>query len=95
MARVVQTKPSIKIIGMHTLRLMITACSHSHALVGICFGHQIVARAMGEQVTRNDKWEVGPTPVSLTHLGKAIFGVDSFVWLPSHVPIHKYSHTQL
>ncbi|KAK2462773.1 hypothetical protein APHAL10511_005164 [Amanita phalloides] len=59
-ARVAQTRPSIK-------------------LIGICFGHQIIARALGGQVVRNHgRWEIGPTPISLTDLGKAIFGVDSF-----------------
>ena len=77
-ARVAQDKPSIKIIGTHALWL--SACPH-HELIGICFGHQIVARAMGAQVTRNNKWEVGPTPVFLTDLGKALFGADAFVWL--------------
>ncbi|KAJ7182672.1 class I glutamine amidotransferase-like protein [Mycena crocata] len=47
-------------------------------LIGICFGHQIVARALGGRCVPNDgKWEVGPTPISLTGLGKEIFGVDS------------------
>ena len=35
---------------------------------------------MSAQVVRNnDGWEVGPTLVNLTDLGRAIFGVDSFV----------------
>ncbi|KAJ7489431.1 class I glutamine amidotransferase-like protein [Mycena latifolia] len=47
-------------------------------IVGICFGHQIVARALGGRCVPNDgKWEVGPTPVALTGLGKEVFGVDS------------------
>ncbi|KAF8634062.1 hypothetical protein AX17_004326 [Amanita inopinata Kibby_2008] len=47
-------------------------------IIGICFGHQIVARALGGQVVRNDgKWEIGPTLLNLTDLGKVIFGVDS------------------
>jgi GMP synthase-like glutamine amidotransferase len=50
---------------------------------GICFGHQIVARALGGRCVPNgDKWEVGPTPISLTTLGKEVFGVDSLVRLP-------------
>ncbi|KAM6494905.1 Class I glutamine amidotransferase-like protein [Amanita muscaria] len=60
MANVVNTKPSIKIIG-------------------ICFGHQIIARAMGEQVCRNDgRWEISPVLITLTDIGKTLFGVDSF-----------------
>ncbi|KAJ7705335.1 class I glutamine amidotransferase-like protein [Mycena rosella] len=47
-------------------------------IVGICFGHQIVARALGGRCVRNDgKWEVGPTPVALTRLGQDVFGVES------------------
>ncbi|KAJ7040760.1 class I glutamine amidotransferase-like protein [Mycena alexandri] len=48
-------------------------------IVGICFGHQIVARALGGRCVKNDRWEVAPTPVSLTALGKEIFGVDTLV----------------
>ena len=77
-ARVAQAKPSIKIIGRRALGL--SACHPDHALVGICFGHQIIARAMGAQVIRNTRWEVGPTPITLTDMGNALFGADSFVW---------------
>ncbi|PFH51639.1 hypothetical protein AMATHDRAFT_74819 [Amanita thiersii Skay4041] len=51
----------------------------SMKIIGICFGHQIVARALGGKVVWNDgKWEVGPTVVTLTDLGKSFFGVNSF-----------------
>ncbi|KAJ7621174.1 class I glutamine amidotransferase-like protein [Roridomyces roridus] len=44
-------------------------------IVGICFGHQIVARALGGVCIKNPLgWEVGPTDVPLTTLGKQIFG---------------------
>ncbi|KAG6864345.1 hypothetical protein C0991_010320 [Blastosporella zonata] len=47
-------------------------------LIGICFGHQIIARALGGScVPNNGLWEVGPTPLDLTDLGKKIFGVQS------------------
>ncbi|KAK7052321.1 glutamine amidotransferase type-1 domain-containing protein [Favolaschia claudopus] len=47
-------------------------------IVGICFGHQIVARALGGRCVKNGgKWEVGPTAVALTALGKEVFGVDT------------------
>ncbi|KAJ6567699.1 class I glutamine amidotransferase-like protein [Mycena vulgaris] len=45
-------------------------------IVGICFGHQIVARALGGRCV-NSMWEVGPTPIALTPLGQEIFGVES------------------
>jgi hypothetical protein len=49
---------------------------------GICFGHQIIARALGGECVPNDgRWELGPTPLQLTHLGKRIFGSDELVSL--------------
>jgi len=45
-------------------------------IIGICFGHQIVAEALGGSCVPNNQWEVGPTPLELTQLGKEIFGVD-------------------
>ncbi|KAG5635204.1 hypothetical protein H0H81_012054 [Sphagnurus paluster] len=47
-------------------------------IIAICFGHQILARALGgECVPNNGIWEVGPTPLDLTDLGKRLFGVDT------------------
>ncbi|PPQ98594.1 hypothetical protein CVT26_013777 [Gymnopilus dilepis] len=44
-------------------------------LIGICFGHQIIARALGGQCVPNDgRWEVGPTQIALTPLGRRVFG---------------------
>ncbi|KAK4184839.1 putative glutamine amidotransferase [Podospora australis] len=44
-------------------------------VIGICFGHQIVARAMGCLVARsNAGWEVSVTETTLTEKGKEIFG---------------------
>ncbi|KAI0075619.1 class I glutamine amidotransferase-like protein [Panus rudis PR-1116 ss-1] len=46
-------------------------------LLGICFGHQIIARSLGcECVPNGGKWEVGVTPVDLTETGKQVFGID-------------------
>ncbi|KAG8991086.1 hypothetical protein FRB94_012872 [Tulasnella sp. JGI-2019a] len=46
-------------------------------IIGICFGHQIVAQAMGGQCVRNEKgWEIGTTPVQLTEVGRQIFGAN-------------------
>ncbi|PNS18781.1 hypothetical protein CAC42_5320 [Sphaceloma murrayae] len=46
-------------------------------IIGICFGHQIVGRAMGVKVDRSTKgWEVSVTPMSLTQKGKELFGVE-------------------
>lgn len=46
--------------------------------IGLCFGHQIIARACGGQCVRNSKgWEIGPTPIELSPTGKELFGVQS------------------
>lgn len=47
---------------------------------GICFGHQIVARALGgECVPNGGNWEVGVTKIDLTETGKKLFGVSELV----------------
>lgn len=44
-------------------------------LVGICFGHQIIASALGGIVkTNNEGWEVAVNPIYLNSLGSEIFG---------------------
>jgi len=44
-------------------------------LLGICFGHQIISRALGEDCVPNEgRWEAGITPVELTEAGKQLFG---------------------
>ncbi|KAK4109120.1 class I glutamine amidotransferase-like protein [Canariomyces notabilis] len=44
-------------------------------VVGVCFGHQIVSRALGALVARSDKgWEVSVTETRLTEKGKELFG---------------------
>ncbi|KJZ77807.1 hypothetical protein HIM_02984 [Hirsutella minnesotensis 3608] len=45
-------------------------------VVGICFGHQIVGRALDAPVRRGDCWEVAVTEVDLTTKGREIFEVD-------------------
>lgn len=43
--------------------------------IGICFGHQIISRALGgECVPNGGIWELGPTPIHLTDIGKQLFG---------------------
>ncbi|KAK5688454.1 hypothetical protein LTS10_000432 [Elasticomyces elasticus] len=55
-------------------------------LIGVCFGHQIVGRAMDVKVDRSDRgWEVSVTPVQLTEKGKALFGVKELA-------IHQMHH---
>ncbi|KAF9223199.1 class I glutamine amidotransferase-like protein [Gyrodon lividus] len=60
-------------------------------IFGICFGHQIIARALGGScVQNNGLWEVAVTTVQLNALGKAIFGTDELDLQQmhrDHVPI--------
>jgi GMP synthase-like glutamine amidotransferase len=49
-------------------------------IVGVCFGHQIVGRALGLPVGRSDKgWEISVVPVQLTEMGKDIFQSPNLV----------------
>ena len=46
-------------------------------VIGVCFGHQIVGRALGAKVDRSDGgWEVSVVPIELSAEGKRLFGVD-------------------
>ncbi|KAI8904455.1 class I glutamine amidotransferase-like protein, partial [Gorgonomyces haynaldii] len=48
-------------------------------IVGICFGHQIVAEALGGKVSKNPGgWEIGWTRLKLNDDGKRVFGRE---WL--------------
>jgi len=48
--------------------------------MGVCFGHQIIGRAMDQKVDRSDKgWEISVSPVQLTEKGKALFGIPELV----------------
>ncbi|EOD46747.1 hypothetical protein GTA08_BOTSDO09427 [Neofusicoccum parvum] len=47
-------------------------------LIGICFGHQIIGRALDVKVDRSDAgWETSVLPMNLTAKGKEIFKQDS------------------
>ena len=50
-------------------------------LIGICYGHQIIARAYGATVEKNAKgWELGVRTVQLTDVGKRLLlGGDTVV----------------
>lgn len=56
---------------------------HAHdrvRIIGVCFGHQIVGRALGVKVGRNDEgWETSVCDVELTEKGKELFQKDKLV----------------
>ncbi|KAL5483526.1 hypothetical protein ACEPAI_8758 [Sanghuangporus weigelae] len=61
-------------------------------LIGICFGHQIIARALGgECIPNGGRWEIGTTEMELSDVGKKVFETERSV-LPiqqmhrDHVP---------
>lgn len=56
-------------------------------IIGVCFGHQIVGRALGAEVGRNPHgWEASVNEVELSERGKELFGKDKIVrpeaWRP-------------
>jgi len=58
-----------KILGQRRVRV-----------IGVCFGHQIVGRALGARVGRNVKdWEASVVAIDLTKRGQEIFGQSSLV----------------
>ncbi|KAK9702289.1 hypothetical protein K7432_011317 [Basidiobolus ranarum] len=63
-------------------------------LVGVCFGHQLIARAMGGTVAKNKKgWEIGLTEVQLNTAGKKLLKTnrDSLKLQQVHQDIVTYS----
>ncbi|KFY45233.1 hypothetical protein V494_01051 [Pseudogymnoascus sp. VKM F-4513 (FW-928)] len=61
-------------------------------IVGVCFGHQIVGRALGAPVGRSDKgWELSVTDLTLTPAGQKIFGQEKLAIHQLHRDIvHTY-----
>lgn len=49
-------------------------------VVGVCFGHQIVARALGARVAPSPKgWELSVTEIELSEEGRRVFGGEKLV----------------
>lgn len=56
-------------------------------VIGVCFGHQIVGRALGAKVDRSDGgWEISVTAIDLTKRGQEIFGRPALVCCPKKRP---------
>ncbi|KXH34673.1 glutamine amidotransferase class-I [Colletotrichum salicis] len=56
-------------------------------VIGVCFGHQIVARALGGQVARSPgEWELSVTKLELMDEGQNVFGSESLVEHLSNTP---------
>lgn len=52
----------------------------STKIIGICFGHQIVALAFGGTCVKNERgWEIGVREIELSEAGRTIWGVDKLV----------------
>jgi hypothetical protein len=80
-ADIATKRPRIKIIG-NSNDAEIHGLLKTSPPTGICFGHQVVARALGGECVSNSSWEVAITEVDLTDLGQRVFGVQSLVRLP-------------
>lgn len=76
--------PWIKILVEYTASVL---AQDRVRIIAVCFGHQIVGRAMGVKVGRNpDGWETAVHDVHLTPKGKEIFQKDSLVCSAHHPP---------
>ncbi|KLJ10219.1 hypothetical protein EMPG_14390 [Blastomyces silverae] len=60
-------------------------------IIGVCFGHQILGRALGVKVGPNERgWEVAVHDMDLTDKGKELFGVSKLRLQQMHRDIVHY-----
>jgi len=65
-------------------------------LVGICFGHQIIAKALGGHVEKYDGgWGLGPTEYPLTDAGRAILGTGDHQSGPAAITLNAVHQDQV
>ncbi|KAG4427341.1 hypothetical protein IFR05_017175 [Cadophora sp. M221] len=54
-------------------------------IIGVCFGHQILGRALGAKVARSQEgWEISVTAIDLTKKGQELFGQTSLALYQMH-----------
>jgi GMP synthase (glutamine-hydrolysing) len=59
-------------VVLRLLKILRTLTDRNIPVLGVCFGHQVLARALGGAVARNPSgWEVGNARISLTEAGMA------------------------
>lgn len=64
-------------------------------VIGVCFGHQIIGRALGVMPVRNENgWEVAVTEIELTSKGRRLFGLPSLVRQMSKQPLLRLLNTE-
>ncbi|QKX58420.1 uncharacterized protein TRUGW13939_05542 [Talaromyces rugulosus] len=75
---------------IHTL-VEFTKKAYAHdrvRIIGICFGHQIIGRALGAPVGRSDiGWEISVCDMDLTEKGKELFGTEKLSLQQMHQDI--------
>ncbi|KAL6828920.1 class I glutamine amidotransferase-like protein [Trichoderma sp. SZMC 28015] len=49
-------------------------------MIGVCYGHQIIARALGGKISRNPAgWELGVCKMDMTSIGQKLFEKDTLM----------------
>lgn len=58
--------------------------------IGVCYGHQILGRALGAKVARSESgaWEVSVCQVAQTETGKELFGGKDSLVSRTHLPTY-------